>query len=76
MFGTGEREEVFFQSGDVWSHDELSAFENAGESGGEFGFERMVLGVDVEERNHGEKEEETWVMCGCGIVSYALSICE
>ena len=35
------------------SHDKLAGFENALESRSEFGFERVVLGVDVEERDHG-----------------------
>ncbi|MEY4484140.1 MAG: hypothetical protein RL693_1592, partial [Verrucomicrobiota bacterium] len=38
------------------SHDELAALENALEGSSEFGFEGMVLGVDVEKRDrHGDE---------------------
>jgi hypothetical protein len=35
-------------------HDKSTMLEHLSEGGLEFGFERVVLGVDVEERDHGE----------------------
>ena len=40
------------------SHDEASVVKHAREGGLEFGFEREVLGVDVEKRDHGGKNDE------------------
>jgi hypothetical protein len=39
-------------------HDKSTMLEHLGEGGLEFGFERVVLGVDVEERDHWGKWNE------------------
>jgi len=40
---------------DLVAHDEMAGLEDALEGGGEFGFKRVVLGVDVEEGDHGRE---------------------
>jgi hypothetical protein len=48
MAGFGQGGEFGFDLGDLVAHDEMPGLEDTLEGGGEFGFKRVILGVDVE----------------------------
>lgn len=52
MAGFGQGGEFGFDLGDFVAHDEMAGLEDALECSGEFGFKRVVLGVNVEKGDH------------------------